>query len=285
MLSKTWLWPLALACGCRLGTPRPDSEGNSDPAAPVASPVVPAASAKGPAAAPDPSEKPAVLTLPGENEEVRAPAASPAVPSRAPARHRIVVLGDSLSDPRVGGGGYLDSLRRSCPSAQIENLAKGGWMVNQMRRRFEAEVLPRLADVDELIVFGGVNDLYSDESAGRTFAKISDDLTRIYRAAKAQGVRVIALTVTPWGDFSRYYNPRRAAATQKLNDWLRAQPQAGLVDVVVDANPLLSCGDPERLCAEYAKPFQDGLHFGKIGQQKLGAELLRTAFADCSEPR
>jgi lysophospholipase L1-like esterase len=156
-------------------------------------------------------------------------------------------------------------------------------MVNQMRRRFDAEVLPRLpADFNELIVFGGVNDLYSDETAGRSFAKISADLAHIYRGAKAKGVRVIALTVTPWAGFSRYYNPRRAAATIQLNDWLREQQRTGLIDVVVDANPLLSCGDAERLCPEYELPFHDGLHFGKVGQQRLGAELVQKAFADCT---
>jgi lysophospholipase L1-like esterase len=131
-------------------------------------------------------------------------------------------------------------------------------------------------------VFGGVNDLYSDETAGRTFAKISSDLSLIYRGAKSRGVRVIALTVTPWGGFSRYYNPRRAAVTRQLNAWLKEQQQQGLIDVVVDANPRLTCGDPERLCAEYALPFHDGLHFGKLGQERLGEELLQKAFADCS---
>jgi lysophospholipase L1-like esterase len=195
----------------------------------------------------------------------------------------VVVLGDSLSDARVGGGGYLLAISRACANARVENLAKGGWMVNQIRRRFEAEVLPRLpADFDELIVFGGVNDLYSDETAGRNFQKISSDLASIYRGAKSKGVRVIALTVTPWGGFSRYYNARRAEVTRTLNAWLREQAQLGLVDVVVDANPLLSCGDPERLCPEYALPFRDGLHFGKLGHQKLGLELLRQAFADCA---
>ena len=193
------------------------------------------------------------------------------------------MLGDSLSDPRVGGGGYVAALGKACRSSPIENFAKGGFMVNQIRRRFEAQLLARLpSDFDELIVFGGVNDLYSDETAGRSFEKISADLAAIYRAAKARGTRVIALTVTPWGGFSRYYNPRRAAATRRLNDWIREQSQSGLVDVVIDAYPLLACG--ERLCPEYEPPFRDGIHFGKVGQQKLGDALIQQAFADCRAP-
>lgn len=301
MLSKIWFCVLALACGCRLGTPRPDgSEGPTGSAvsgpnsAAHAAALAPSSTLPAPviltlpteavdsASAPDPSS--AVATGSGTS-----PAASASVPSPAEAqearRHRIAVIGDSLSDARVGGGGYLRALSQSCPDARIENLAKGGFMVNQMRRRFEATVLPRLpADFNELIVFGGVNDLYSDETAGRTFAKISADLGAIYRAAKARGARVIALTVTPWGGFSRYYNPRRAAATRELNQWIRAQKQSGLVDVVIDANPLLACGNAERLCPEYELPFHDGIHFGKLGQQKLGEALAAQAFADCQAP-
>ena len=44
-------------------------------------------------------------------------------------------------------------------------------------------------------MFGGVNDLYSDETAGRTVEKISADLTRIYAAGKARGLRVTAIAV------------------------------------------------------------------------------------------
>ena len=203
----------------------------------------------------------------------------PERPVEAP--RRVVVLGDSLSDPRVHGGGYLNALAH-CPGVHVENFAKGGFMVNQMRRRFETEVVPILDETySDLIVFGGVNDLYSDETAGRTVAKITADLTRIYQLAKQHRLRVIALTVTPWGGFTRYYNERRAQATQRLNDWIRGQEDTRLVDVVLDASPLLACGDPERLCPEYEPPFHDGIHFGREGHKKLG-ERLPLAFSSCS---
>jgi hypothetical protein len=71
-----------------------------------------------------------------------------------------------------------------------------------MRRRFEAEGLPKLpGGFTELVVFGGVNDLYSDETAGRSVAKIQKDLSAIYAAGKRNGLRVIAFTVAPWGGF------------------------------------------------------------------------------------
>jgi lysophospholipase L1-like esterase len=211
------------------------------------------------------------------------PAAPAPLRNATPARAlHVVVLGDSLSDPRVHGGRYLTKLLQACPNARLDNLAKGGFMVNQMRRRFENEVLPLLpGDYTHVVVFGGVNDLYSDETAGRTVSKISADLTRIYRAAKAQGLVVIAITVSPWGGFSKWYNERRARATLELNAWIAQQQREGLVDHIVDAHGLLSCGDPERLCPEYEPPFHDGIHFGRLGQDRLGQVLLETAFAGC----
>jgi hypothetical protein len=50
---------------------------------------------------------------------------------------------------------------------------------------------------------------------------------------------------------------------------------------VVDAYPLLSCGVPTHLCAEYAKPHKDGLHLGKSGHEKLGRALYDAEFKSC----
>lgn len=203
-----------------------------------------------------------------------------AQPSRTP--RIVLVVGDSLSDTRAGGGGYLRPITERCLGASVHNRARGGFMVNQMRRRFEKELSPRaLARYTDLIVFGGVNDLYSDISASRTFDKITADLTKMYRAAEAAGVRVIAITVAPWAGFERHFTPARGAATRRLNDWIHAQRATGLVDVVIDAHSLLSCGDPGRICPEYDRTKSDGLHFGAKGHERLGAALLDRAFPEC----
>ncbi|HLK38940.1 MAG TPA: GDSL-type esterase/lipase family protein [Polyangiaceae bacterium] len=210
------------------------------------------------------------------------------VPARsAEARRSYVVaaIGDSLTDARSGGGLYLQELRTRCPESRFDNYGKGGEMVNQMRHRFVRDVFgdgegskPKYTNV---IVFGGVNDLYSDLTAGRTVAKITADLSAMYAAANARGVHVIALTVAPWGGFRRYYNPSRAATTAELNRWIMSRPAAGEVDAAVDTYPLLSCGDPEVLCDRYTPPFRDGLHFGLEGHKRIAAALAEQAFADC----
>jgi lysophospholipase L1-like esterase len=191
-------------------------------------------------------------------------------------------VGDSLTDFRVHGGGYVHYLEQRCAASHFENFAKGGAMVNQMRRWFEASVVPEAhGTFTHVVVFGGVNDLYSDESAGRTTSKIEADLTAIYASAKAQGARVVALTVAPWGGFTRYFTPHRAETTRELNAWILAERERGAVDVTIDAHALLSCGDADRLCPDYENARSDGLHFGRAGHEALGAALYAAEFHVC----
>jgi lysophospholipase L1-like esterase len=210
-----------------------------------------------------------------------------AAPSRAadapPPVQRVLVLGDSLSDEAVGGGGFVKRLRERCPGARFDNRAKGGFMVNQIRRRLEKEVLAEGARYSHAIVFGGVNDLYSDETAKRTLPRIQGDLEKIYEALTARGTQVIAITVTPWGGFKRWYTEERGRNTLRLNHWILDRAANGVIADAVDAYPLLSCGDPEQLCPELAAPFKDGLHFGKLGQEKLAEALLAGPFRACDD--
>lgn len=191
------------------------------------------------------------------------------------------MLGDSLTDEKVGGGGFVRILREHCAKATFDNRAKGGFMVNQIRKRLETEVLPENGHYSHAIVFGGVNDLYSDQTANRSLARIESDLTRIYSALKARGTDVIAITVTPWGGFKRWFTPERGKNTLTLNGWIQSQPSSGTIWTALDAYPLLSCGDPERLCPELAAPLKDGLHFGKLGHKKLAEALLAGPFKSC----
>lgn len=264
---------LLLALGCDRASKRPAAGDANAPASTASQ----AASSPPPGIAGAPA-LPELLTLDVESE--RAPVKT--AEGRRP--YTLAVLGDSLSDPKVGGGGYLAYVQERCPKTRIDNFAKGGWMVNQMRRRFEEEVLSDpvpAGSYSHLVIFGGVNDLYSDLSAGRTPPKIQKDLARIFEKARDRGMKIVALTVAPWGGFARYFTPHRSQATLTVNAWLAAEQQRGSIDVVVDAYALLSCGDAERLCPEYEPPFRDGLHFGKTGQRKLGEALYEAAFKDC----
>jgi lysophospholipase L1-like esterase len=195
----------------------------------------------------------------------------------------VAAMGDSLTDARSHGGKFLDVLRERCPKSRFDNYGKGGQMANQMRHRFVDDLFaPGKPVYTHVIVFGGVNDLYSDLTAGRTPAMIEQDLSGMYEEAHRHGAKVVALTVAPWGGFTRYFNASRSAATLELNRWMLAQRDAGAIDAVVDTYTLLSCGDPTMLCPRYMVPFKDGLHFGAEGHARLGEALLDQVFSTCA---
>ena len=104
----------------------------------------------------------------------------------------------------------------------------------------------------------------------------------MYELAHQHGVKVVAVTVTPWGGFTRYFNPSRGAATLEVNRWILAQRDTGKVDAAVDAYSMLSCGDPAMLCPTFVPPFRDGLHFGPEGHRRLGEKLFAQVFASCA---
>jgi lysophospholipase L1-like esterase len=195
----------------------------------------------------------------------------------------VAAMGDSLTDARSHGGKFLDLLRERCPKSRFDNFGKGGQMVNQMRRRFADELFaPGRPAYTHVIVFGGVNDLYSDLTAGRTPAKIEADLGFMYQEAHRHGAAVVAVTVAPWGGFTRYFNASRSAATLEVNNWILGQRDAGAIEAAVDAYGLLSCGEPTLLCPAYTPPYKDGLHFGDEGHKRLGEALFATVFSNCA---
>lgn len=198
-------------------------------------------------------------------------------------RVSVVAIGDSLTDPKSHGGKFLGVLRKQCPDSTFDAAGKGGEMVNQMRKRFVRDVFGTDGDPKpartHVIVMGGVNDLYSDETAGRTVEKITKDLGAMYAAARGRGVKVVAVTVAPWGGFTRYFTPHRGETTRALNAWIRAQAAEGKVDAVVDASVLLACDDPDRLCPDFG--MKDGLHWTTKGHERLGRALADGPFAGC----
>jgi lysophospholipase L1-like esterase len=259
---------LAILASCQHEAPKPSPLLDAASAAVTA----PARVTVPPASAPDEVAQAEVVT---------AASASASAAPRATPIGQVLVLGDSLSDERVGGGGFVKTLRERCRGATFDNRAKGGFMVNQMRKQLEKDVLPEGNHYSHAIVFGGVNDLYSDQTANRSLTRIEADLSRIYELLRERGVTLVAITVTPWGGFKRWYTPERGKNTLTLNGWLLERASKGDVSATVDAYPLLSCGDAEKLCPALAAPHQDGLHFGKLGHQKLAEALLSGPFQAC----
>ncbi len=227
--------------------------------------------------------EPAVRAASANSPEPAASATAPP-PKR---RYVVAAMGDSLTDPRSHGGKYLDVLRKRCPQSRFDSYGKGANMVNQMRKRFARDILGKPPNPDQpkpaythVIVLGGINDICSDRTAGRSNDKIQADLEAMYDMAHAHRIAVVAITLPPWGGFKRYYNKRRAASTLTINRWIKQQRgKKGKVDALVDVYPLLSCGEPELLCERYGWP--DKVHWSKAGHQVVGKALHRQVFADC----
>lgn len=195
-------------------------------------------------------------------------------------------MGDSLTDYQSHGGKYLQYLAEKCPLSRFDSYGKGGQMVNQMRARFDRDIVGTPADPENpkpkythVIVLGGVNDVCSDQTAKRTPALITSDLGTMYASAKRAGMKVIAINIAPWGGFKKFYNPSRAAATREVNQWIRAQAAQGVIDHSFDPGPVLTCGESDKLCKTLA--WKDGLHFNAAGHRKLGEALFKQYFSDC----
>src|SRR5664280_292980 len=171
-------------------------------------------------------------------------------------------------------GDYLKGWRTRCPDCRFTNIGRGGAMVNQMLWRLRRHLSEFPENYSHWVIFGGVNDLYSDVTANRTLEKIERDLAEIYELGRTHANIVIAITVAPWGGFHRWYSEVRGSNTRSLNKWITQAQKQGIVDIVIDAGDSLSCGDPMQLCPDLMPPFRDGLHFGPEGHRRLGASLI-----------
>ncbi len=233
----------------------------------------------------------AVPAQPAQGAHAEAPSAQGvSAPDRQTPKQRYVVaaIGDSLTDTRVGGGLYLKELAKLCPGSRFDAYGVGGQQTRHMRWRLEQDLfgvgLPPGArskpKYTHVLILGGVNDLLAGSIHDARIRGIESNLRWMYGAAREHGVKVVALTVSPWGKL-RGVDDRRIGATHALDTWIRAQAAIGAVDFALDTYPLLSCGDPDVLCPAYRRFADDNVHWGKKGHEIIGKALWREVFADC----
>jgi lysophospholipase L1-like esterase len=220
-----------------------------------------------------------------------APPVASAVPSTIasaagpPARRRYAVaaIGDSLTDPKSHGGKYLETLQRLCPKSSFVSFGKGGNMVNMMRKRFVRDLYSPREDgttpsYTDVIILGGLGDILSNETAGRTAQKVGEDILLMVGEAKARGARVLVLQLPPWGTHSAF-DTARAKMTHDVSTMIASWVEDKRIDGTLATRPLLQCGNVEVLCKEYG--WKDGIHWSAAGHEVVGKALHELHFGDC----
>lgn len=224
---------------------------------------------------------------------VASPAAAQQGPSAADAeqevptrRYVVAAIGDSLTDPRAGGGKYLVELGARCPESRFDAFGVGGQQTAHMRQRFDRDVLQRHRRPEQrvqythVLVLGGINDLAYGSFRAPTITRTTRHLENMYQRARASGLGVVAVTLPPWGKLRGNFD-RRGEATHALNQWIVAQRESGAVEHAVNVHPLLSCGDPDLLCASFRRFANDLVHWNTRGHAVVADALHREVFPDC----
>jgi hypothetical protein len=132
--------------------------------------------------------------VPGQNE----PVGSFRFTTERPVK--VVTVGGSLA--AYYGDNFTDYIEHACRNVEAVNVAKTGYGAWAMKKRFIAQVLKnRRLDLDAegqehwVIVAGGLNSIGTPEKTNR-------DILGIIELAHKAGMKVVGLTLTPWGDAS-----------------------------------------------------------------------------------
>jgi len=187
---------------------------------------------------------------------------------------RIVALGDSttagtpgfkspLEAPPSGRGDvesqYAHWLHGTHADWQILNRGVNGERSDQIRQRFERDVLEEMPDV--VVIIAGVNDIYQ----GRPATAVQAELQAMYEAARAAQIAVVAGTIIPFNTAT----PEQNARMRAVNDWIRGcvESQPGLTFCDTRA-AVAAPGFPDRLASS-----PDDLHPSADGYRLMAVAL------------
>lgn len=211
----------------------------------------------------------------------------------------VSIMGDSLSARATSYGGYATYLQESCSGLEIDTYGIGGQNTVQMAKRFKKDIVDKTIgtyrEYDDVIVFAGINDIavidndyiktghtWSEEMVDKRIFGIIERLDAMYKEAKESGMRVIAVTITPWGKYKgkvtkygqSHWSENSQRAIDSINFWLLSKPEN--VDVVVDAYSVLEDSNtPDTLKKEFTG---DRLHLNKEGNAVLAKEIYKVAY-------
>ncbi|MCE0534275.1 SGNH/GDSL hydrolase family protein [Kineosporia rhizophila] len=173
-----------------------------------------------------------------------------------------LLAGRLRADPSTGGLGVLNegiggnrvaSENLSCNSPSASGL-----------RRFDHDVLSR-PDVRVVVLALGINDIGS----GTPATTVIDGLTVLAERAREHGLRVAAVTLTPFTCDDGCLTAEKEQQRKLVNDWIRS---TDVFDAVADFDAAVrDPAAPERMGALYDSG--DNLHPSDAGMQALAASF------------
>lgn len=177
-------------------------------------------------------------------------------------QNKYLALGDSITASSCSYADKIDADKIAIASKQTS------WMLSQIKDM-------DLKGYKYLTILGGVNDITS-LPATTAVTQAKKNLTAIYKKAHADGLKVVAITMSPW----RYpsWSPTRHEMTLQLNEWIRNKGD-GNIDIVVDFyNVVKDNGNPPQLRSEFwGTNTNDHLHPNCAAHQLLADEVLKAA--------
>ncbi|MFA5108965.1 MAG: GDSL-type esterase/lipase family protein [Patescibacteria group bacterium] len=179
--------------------------------------------------------------------------------------HQIYSIGDSLTAFNTTNHAYLNSLLSLLGKKwNGNNFGIGGNYTAQMLARFNDDILSNL-DAEYVIIWGGIVDVIYDVDN----TAIESNLQAMYTAAHNTGLKVVALTLSPFKGSSGYTSGR-LANLQTINTWIKNTATG--IDYVVDTYPVLM--DPaiaDTLLSAY--DYGDNLHLSVAGLDAIGLAI------------
>lgn len=195
---------------------------------------------------------------------------------------KLATVGDSISvgSPTTSGFSYYyPGLMKSeygvtISDSYAEGSAQTGSYVGPpkgMRLQFSDSVAGK--EYTALMIMGGVNDLASNRGA----QYVKDNLDWIYSQAQSNGMKVIAISILPWG-CSSYSSPEKMAMTKEINAWIKTNSK---VDYFIDAYEEFNQGND--CLRDIYGGNNDTVHPNAAGHKKLAEMINNKAFQGSEE--
>jgi len=173
------------------------------------------------------------LALASVRSQTTQPPTTPEVPAQLQGIHKIVCLGDSITQMGESPGGYVWLLRKYLtalyPGMEVINSGISGHKSNDMLARFDRDVLAHKPDMVTISV--GVNDVWhgfydnhpmGDGPKGVPLPEYRKNVEAMVAAARAANVKIVLLSTTViYEDLNNRENAKLVGYNAALRDIAR----------------------------------------------------------------